>query len=535
MKTRLGMLLLFSLCAAAQEAPTAPAPAALESHFRPGDVLKYEFEGRFSLTPQRDSEYYRFRPALQGCDYGISARIQVRFSTEPQEGVLAGSIHYQDIRLNAWACKESVRKELEGRLRRLQAAALPFRINQHGEVRIADPEDETFDHSSGLRMLEKAAVDILQVKVSDRPVSPGATWNPGRRFVYWKDRFEDGLSVAAASMSYQEDVTVAGDTCARLRLRRVFSPEDLPAYLNRSAAQAGYEGTTFVAGTEHLELLFDREQRRMAFVRRTRRLENRLVLRDPELALLGPVPLLTYRIEEDAQVRWIREENPERWLAGLEAFEHSLKRPARAAESTTVGGPALGDVARAMREEKKERTSPAVPALRIEQEALDRPPAGFRRWEQPYCGEEGCFSVSVALPESAVVSEQGRHGSIFLAQAGGATIYFSIGPPLERRFYGQPDSVALSWQAANYLESELWLASGPGQATASQDTSLDGRPALVTDFLAPRRDFVQMQGRLALVLLPWNKVIPVACGYKQTEHDKLAATCATVVASLRIR
>jgi hypothetical protein len=75
----------------------------------------------------------------------------------------------------------------------------------------------------------------------------------------------------------------------------------------------------------------------------------------------------------------------------------------------------------------------------------------------------------------------------------------------------------------------------PGQKLNFESDNLRDRPAAFSDFSASSRDLTPIQGRLVMVMTPYDRSMPVACSYPTAQQEKLGAICQTVTASIVIR
>ena len=259
------------------------------------------------------------------CSYRLRAVLKFDFDHANADGGLSGQVHFQAVHYDGPACAIPPKSELAQALANLQANETRFDIYPAGDVRRG--KSAAAAECEGVSVLLKAAWDLLQMRLSDKAIAPGADSFASRRFLYWPDTFVEDMDVAAASMQYQRDVVLAGHTYAFLHYKQVFSPADVPAYVETRSRARDFTGTAFITGQGKVALLFDSAAGRVVYLHRDRTIDNRTMLKYEDSDVR--VPLATYSIEEESNMRWLPDKNSEAWLTELQKFESEPEGAAR--------------------------------------------------------------------------------------------------------------------------------------------------------------------------------------------------------------
>ena len=501
---------------------------SLASEFVPGQSVRYEFDGIFHFTSQKAANVKADLP--QDCSYRLRTLLKLDFGKQAEGGSFTGRVSFPGLNINAWSCGSRVNPALISALQKLQSSPVDFQVSPTGEVRLDKMESEGSEYE-GMSLLFKAAWDVLQTQISDGPVSPSEAWIPSRHFLYWPDTFVKGLSVAAASMQYERDVQLADHNYALIHFKHVFSPEDMPAYVEARNRARDFTGTNFVAGSNSLSLLFDPTLQRVVYLRRNRTVDTRLFLKYDRSSANGPV--LSYVIEEESTLRWLPDKNSGAWLAELRKFENTplpMERAPVMAAKEAISGPSLGEVALVTR---RERQATGQRAAMLED--LNRVPKGFQRWSKNYCYSGFCFEMSLAVPADTKVAESEDTTALLLAGTGEKTITIAVGPVFDRQFPGLRDEELLQRENDIYLTNYLWFAGGRGKALNFASVTLDDRGAGISEFTAVARDLSPIRGRLVMVIAPFERLLPVTCSYVPAQREQLDGICQTVTISVRAR
>ncbi len=499
-----GLLLLLasSLCRAQASA------AVMAQRFIPGEAIRYEFDGIVHLSTGHVRNVTLNLP--EDCSYRLRAVLKFDFDRATAEGAITGRVHFQGVRYDGPACAIPPKSALTQALRNLEANEINFEINPAGDIRLS--KSPAVAKCEGVSVLLKAAWDLLQVRVSDEAIAQGPATFPSRRFLYWPDTFVENMEVAAASMQYKRDATIAGQSYAWLQYKQVFSPADLPAYVQTRTDARDFSGTTFVTGKGTVSLLFDRASQRIAYLHRDRAIDNRMMLKyDSEDAL----PLATYSIEEESTARWLPQENSEAWLAELHKFESEPPAEVEKPFPSTAakGEPSVADLAAASRRAKPEHEEIS--------DSLDLAPRGFERWQNTFCNSGYCFALSIAVPEHTNEVDHTEGTVLLLSGSGERTITVAVGPMLDRQYEGLSKEELLKQQTTRFVADYLWFTGGTVRKLNFESTSLQDRPAAFSDFTATARDLQPIRGRLAIVIGPYGRLAPVTCSYAAAQQQAL--------------
>lgn len=520
----LPILLLAMPPCRAQEAASARA-TALAARFVPEESLRYEFEGIVHLASGHVQGVTLNVP--DDCSYRLRAVLKLDFDPAGADDALSGRVHFQAVQYDKPGCAIPPKSDLAKAAQDLEMNGTTFEINPAGDTRLGKPPASA--KCEGVSVLLKAAWDLLQERLSDKPISPEPASVPSRHFLYWPDTFVENMEVAASSMQYGQDAIVAGHPYAWLQYKQVFSPEDMPAYVETRTRARDFTGTTFVTGKGSVSLLFDRASQRVVYLHRERSIDNRTLLKYEPSEI--SVPIARYSIEEESTVRWLPEKNSEAWLAELHKFESEPPEKVKAPSSSNAeSGLSLADLAAAS------RLKPTAGASDRDEisDSLDRAPRGFERWQRSYCSSAYCFELSLAVPEQTRVVDRAQTTTLLLSGSGERTVTVAVGPVLDRQYQGLNSDELLQQQTARFIANELWFAGRSGQQLNSEISSVKDRPAAFSDFTATARDLTPIRGRLVMVIGPYDRLAPVTCSYAAAEQQALDAICQTVTGSVVI-
>jgi hypothetical protein len=493
----------------AQTSLPVPVPAtAMVARFVPGESLRYEFEGIVQMVAGHARDVKVDVP--EDCSYRLRAVLSFDFDHASAEGALSGRVHFQAIRYEGKECALPRQSALAKSLQSLEANGAKFEINPAGDTRLSSAPANA--ECEGVSVLLKAAWDLLQLRLSDKPIAPGTASLSTQRFLFWPDTFVEDMEVTSSSMQYQQDVTVAAQPYAWLKYKQVFSPEEMPAYVEPRSRARDFTGTTFVTGKANVSLLFDRSAGRIVYLRRDRNIDNRMTLKYAPSET--SVPVATYAIDEEYALRWLPEKDSEAWLAELHKFENDFI-----------------DVAAVRRNQPHSETHEAASLT----ELLDRTPRGFERWERNYCRGAYCFELSIAVPEQTKVAERTDTTVLLLNGSGERTITLAVGPVLDPQRAALNDGELLRQQTSRFIANYLWFAGSSGTQLNFESDRVHDRPAAFSDFTSTARDLTPIRGRLVMVIGPYDRLITVTCSYSAAQQSALDAICQTVAASLAIR
>jgi hypothetical protein len=246
----------------------------------------------------------------------------------------------------------------------------------------------------------------------------------------------------------------------------------------------------------------------------------------------GRYPFMTFHFQEEARARLLPNERSVEWLAALKRFE-ATPEPGTGTTPVPITKTLLpNQMILAAKPAVVKRSTRMV----IDSDSLVPTPAGFTRYEKGLCRDAWfCASVSVGLPGEVEVSEDTPLRTVYLAKTGELLLSVAVGPALDCRASGLTDEEQLKKQANYYLENYVWMAAKPGIGTSFSNATLDGYPALITDFSATQRDLADIRGVLGLMLTPWGKVVPVSCSSDQTSSKQVQSLCEKVVTSVSLR
>jgi hypothetical protein len=553
------------------QSASAPHKILLHADFKQGEVLRYELEAGASFLPISDASGAILTPPRGPCDYSLAAIVTLRPQALDKDGNIPVEATYSETRLSSVRCALFSAVDFQKRLAALQASAVMFRVGPHGETALSHSGDGYFKYWDGGELLRKVTQDLLQTEFSPQPVAAGASWKPRGQFAYFRDRALSDLELSGAELRFRNLVQVDGKSCAWVTSHYVFSPVDLPASGTASGGRiVPAAGNNAVAAVLHISLLLDPASHHVAWLHRSQTIDNKLTLASPyddadsdpqaddpvdagspdsgnpeddpenpmpDLSSMrsdkpGRYPFMTFHFQEEARARLLPDEKPVEWLAALKKFE-ATPEP----ESGTTPVPATktllpNPMIQAAKPAVVKRTTRVV----IDSDSLVGTPAGFTRYEKELCRDAWfCASASVALPGDVQVSEDTPLRTVYLVQKGDLTVSVAVGPALDRRARGLTDDEELRKQAEYYLANYVWMAVKPGIGASFSSATLDGYPALMTDFSATQRDLANIHGVLGLMLTPWGKVVPISCSSDHGSPAELQALCEKVITSVSLQ
>jgi hypothetical protein len=130
-------------------------------------------------------------------------------------------------------------------------------------------------------------------------------------------------------MSYQREVQIVGDRCAQINSKHIFSPLETPATATTKFGRQVANGSNAVSEGFHVSLLLDRDNQRIAWLNRSRLVDNRLLLHPTAQAATGEeFPPVTFRLIEQSTVRLIRKTAPVEWATAIKKFEQEPQNEA---------------------------------------------------------------------------------------------------------------------------------------------------------------------------------------------------------------
>ncbi|MGD0213263.1 MAG: hypothetical protein ABSB87_08520 [Terriglobales bacterium] len=535
------LLAVIPLLQPAQIAAQTPPPVpAMVARFSPGESIRYEFEGVVQMVAGHARDVTVNVP--DDCSYRLRAVLKFDFDRASAEGALSGRVHFKAVRYDSKGCAFPKQADLAKSLQNLEANGATFELNPAGDTRLSNSPVNA--ECEGVSVLLKAAWDLLQQRLSDHAIAPSPASIPTHRFLYWPDTFVEGMDVTSSSMQYRRDATIAAEPYAWLQYKQIFSPSEMPAYVEPRSRARDFTGTTFVTGKSNVSLLFDRAAGRIVYLRRQRSIDNRLMLKyEPSQT---QIPVATYSIEEESTLRWLPEKNSEAWLAELHKFEDEPAAEVNpipssgptstgsTTGSTTTGAPSgspIADLARASRQNKPHNETHEATDLT---DLLNPAPRGFERWQRSYCRGSYCFDLSIAVPEQTKIADRTDTTVLLLSGSGERTITVAVGPVLDPRRASLTDDELLQQQAARFVANYLWFAASSGTKLNFEDVTVHDRPAAFSDFTSTARDLTPIRGRLVMVIGPYDRLTPVTCSYAAAQQDALDAVCQTVAGSIVI-
>ncbi|HET9408460.1 MAG TPA: hypothetical protein VFO39_14560 [Candidatus Sulfotelmatobacter sp.] len=499
-------LALFMAAAAGWAQP--PAPRIVAAKFAPGTTARYEFEGQVHISTEHAPNVKLKAPS--DCSYQLKAVLKFDFATASAEGTISGKISFQGVEAQVSQCASASQEQVTSAIRQLEASGSGFQVFPASDVRLTTPS--TSDEPEIVSILRKAAWDLLQPRLSDAALAPESSWISSRRFLYWPDTFVEGMEVAGAAMQYARNVEVGKKKYAELEYKQVFSPTDMPAYVEARTRATDFSGTTLVTGRGGVTLLWSSVDQRIVYLHRKRTIDNRLMLKYDEAD--QPTRIGQLLVEEESTVRWLPEKNADTWLAELHRYESS------AYEVSAEGR------AKAREQQVTER--------RELSDLLDRAPKGFERWKRSFCSGAYCFELSVAVPQGTQVADSTGMTALLLSGSNDQTVMVAVGPLLDKQSLGLTTEELLHQQTLRFVSNQLWFGRGTGDAINFSSGSLHDRPAGSSEFTSTSRDLTPIRGRLVMVIGPFGRLVPVACAHNAQRGD-LDAVCHSVTDSVIIR
>lgn len=515
------LIFAFVVAGTAQESLSTVA-SPLHAKLMPGETLRYEVEISLSYSAGIIRGYSTTVP-LGPCQ--LSASSVLAFSVQPVagDGNLPVQAVFENPRSTSWQCTKMDQQKLDKALRELAASPLLYQIGPHGEVGFKHIDRDRFTYQSANDLLSTVAMDLLQTRLADRPVSVGSSWKPHGQFTYWQDYLLSGLDVSAATMRWKDSPAVAGHKCASIVSKYILAPTDsAPSPITAGGSLRQQPGNV-LAGLQQVSLLFDLEARRIGWLHRYYRVENHVSVQPEE----EPDPeVLTIRWEEEARARLIPEKDAIAWLAALKNFE-ATPEGERHAVSANSADASIAELARLAVPKKK--SASAI-------DTLDATPKGFTRWERQFCNSSWyCSQVSIALPGEVKIAEDADLQTTYFARLGGALLTITVGPALQRKYRGLTADEELQKHTEFILANQLWMMNQPGIKVESRSTFVDAYPVRLTTFRGQRRDLAGIRGLLGLLLSPWGESFPVTCTFDQAHAPNMDATCERILASVRLR
>jgi hypothetical protein len=548
-------------------------PVELRAELKPGEVLRYELEASASFLPQADIRGAGVKQPWGPCDYSLAAIVTLRPRALDKDGNTPVEATYSETRVTSVRCLPVTQEAFEKRLSSLQAAPYLFRVGPHAETGVIPSGQKRFDYWNGAALLRKVTQDLLQTQFSARPVTPGASWRPRGQFAYARDPGLRDLELSGADMHFRNLVEITGKPCAWVTSKYVFSPLDVQAnVINPQGQPLPGGGNLAVAAVLEISLLLDTATRRIAWLRRTQNIENRLTLarplddaeddsaddpaddpdpdhsadgaddpippaRMPDLSSTraekpGYHPFMTFHFQEDAKARLLPAASTTEWLSALRNFEQSpapgtetkaeIVR-ANAPESALAQAAKAGGVKRATR-------------ITVDSETLLATPAGFTRYEKGFCHDAWfCATASLALPGRVEIADDTPLRTVYLARKDNLLVSVAVGPALDRQYRGLTEDEELEKHAKYYLSNYVWLAEKPGVGASSSSATLDGYPGSMTNFSATQRDLSNIHGVLGLILTPWGKVVPISCASDRGSMAEMQTLCEQIITSVSLR
>jgi hypothetical protein len=295
----------------------APADTSLTALFTTGVELRYEVET--STTYSADvMEGYRTTPPVEPCQYALYAVLALTPGTADADGNIPVKAIYRDVKATSWTCTRFDRAVVDKSLRDLAAYPVVYQVGPHGEAGFQRNSRDRFTYRSAADLLSKIALDLLQTRLADKLVAVGSSWRPHGQFTYWKDSMLSGLDLSAATMRWKSTPKIAGRDCAWIASKYVFAPTESSASPITANGIVWQQPTSVVAGLLDVSLLYDLQDRHIAWLKRSYTVENHVSVRpdeeeDPEV--------LTIRWVEEGKARFIAEKESAEWMAALKAFE----------------------------------------------------------------------------------------------------------------------------------------------------------------------------------------------------------------------
>jgi len=502
-----------ALATVAGSAQNSPGP--IIAKFSPGQSVRYEFDGLVRISTDHAANVKVNGPA--DCDYRLRAVLKFDFGAAAKDGALGGSVHFEGAESSAPDCPDEERSRFSAAIHALEGSGTEFQIHPAGDVRLTRPVSAA--DPEVVNILLKSAWDLLQPRISDAPIAAESHWTASRRFLYWPDTFVENMEVAAASMQYTRNLTLGERSCALMKYKQIFSPTDMPAYVDARSRARDFTGTTYITGHAGVTLLLDRASHRIVYLHRERKISNRLVLKYESGQSSNP--LATFAVDEESTLRWLPEPDAQAFLADLSQFESSASAPGAPtpAPEHSVAAIAAASKKQDGRDESELST------------LLYRPPQGFQRWAKGFCSGPYCFNLSLAVPDGTREAQRSETTVLLLGGLGERAITIAVGPILDNQRSGLRADELLQQQTRRFVGNNLWFERGTGELISFSSETLDSRPAIFSDFTSTARDLTPVRGHLVIVVAPYGRLVPVACAYSAAQPG-LDAVCQTVIESL---
>lgn len=483
------------------------APAGLRAKFSPGTSSHFEFEGQVHIQTEHASNVRWKVPS--DCSYQIRAVLKFDFTALSAEGTLSGRVSYHGVDAQIPECAMSSRERVTAAVKEIESNGAEFQIFPAGDVRVSKIAGD--DEPEVVAILRKGAWDLLQPRLTDTALAPGSAWSASRRFLFWPDTFVDGLDVAATSMHYARDVQIGAGNFALLDYKQVFSPADIPAYVEVRTRARDFTGTTLVAGRSGVSLLWSPDAQRVVYLHRQRTIDNRFMLKYDRADQQSGIA--RFLMQEESTLRWLPEKDSAAWLAELHHYEASA--------GETVPAPAKVQQAEAA--EHRELS-----------DLMERPPRGFERWRKTFCSGSFCFELSVAVPEGTKVAYSTGMTVLMLAGSDKRTMMLSVGPMFDLQCACLTDDELLQQQTLRFVGNHLWFGRSTGESLHFYSGSVHDRPAGFSEFSSKSRDLTPIHGEVVMVMGPFDRLVPVACAYDEDQSD-LDSACQVVTQSVIVR
>jgi hypothetical protein len=477
--------------------------AGMAAKLAAGTTARYEFEAMVHISTEHGPNVKLKAPC--DCSYQLRAVLKVDVSTRGTEGTLAGHISFQGVEAQIPSCANWSKERVRLALNEWETHGVGFQIYPAGDVRLTKAVGD--DEPELISVLRKAAWDLLQTHLSDTEVTAGSPWTTSRRFLYWPDTFVEGLDVAAATMHYAQDVEIGGRKLAVLEYKDVFSPADMPAYIETRTQANDFNGTTLVTGHAGVSLLWDPAGQRVVYLHRLRDIDNRLLSKYDSAE--QTTSLGRFLMQEESTLRWLPETESEAWLANLHRYENSGEIAPHRVQAAEVESKYLSDIA-------------------------DRVPNGFERWRRAFCSGGYCFEISVGVPAGTQVADSNGTTALLLSGSGDHTVMVSIGPMLDLQGAHLTEQELLQQQTQRFVGNQLWFGRGAGEVVNFSNGSVYDRPAGFSDFTSKSRDLTSVRGQLVMVIGPYGRLVPVACAYSE-DKPACSSVCQIVTQSVLIK
>jgi hypothetical protein len=213
-------LTLLATACFCQQLPAPPASPLL-ALLQPGEILRYEIEAQTSYSVALMPGYSTNFPSGP-CQYAIATTLSLHVGSPAESGNLPVTAEFSPPTISAWECRRLTRAGLESALHRFSAHAIAFEVGPHGEVGFDHNSRRQFAYGEAADLLTKLALDLLQTRLADRPVTTSAIWKPHGQFTYWQDSLLEGLDISAASLRWKNTLSLADRNCASVLSTYVF-------------------------------------------------------------------------------------------------------------------------------------------------------------------------------------------------------------------------------------------------------------------------------------------------------------------------